>query len=391
MKRFFRKLERKSNSVKLPKINIVRCNMAALFLSLFIPIVLFINIVFLNETLIRPEYNKFLCGILAVQLVYMLLTVLTGKIKNGKNYFKLLYRSYLILTGGFMMVLAVSYFNETGSLFYYFICMLYFAIVPLFNYSEFIVSESVTVAYLITLIVMNHESQNMIVQVLLFDVIRLVVTAWKYHMSINNLELKRRLVEEKDIADKDPLTGLINRRGLNRKLGNIWPVCQRNKLSCGAIMMDIDFLKKFNDSYGHPAGDECIVQVSDAIRKTARRRTDLIARIGGEEFIVFVQEVDKSDLVLLAKKIQRTIEEMGIKHENSSVSDHITVSMGLAFVKNTRENDFKAIYKMADKSLYKAKTSGRNCIAYGENVITKIPKPKVDIYSKFDEYMVKKA
>lgn len=391
MKRFFKKLERKSNSIKLPKLNLVRCNMAAFFLTLFIPTILLINIIFLNQSLIRPEYNKFLCGILIVQVIYLLSTVIANSSKNGHMYYKYLYRSYLILTGSFMMVLAVSFFNETGSLFYFFISMLFFSIVPLFSYKEFVVTELITVGYLISLVAMNSKSQSMIVQVVLFDIVRLVVTAWKYQVSINNIELKRRLIEEKDIADKDHLTGMLNRRGLNRKLCNIWPVYQRNKLSCGAIMLDIDFFKKYNDNYGHPAGDECLSKVAKLIRNTTRRNTDLIARIGGEEFIVFVQDADKSDLVFLSKKIQRCIEDENIEHSYSSVAGHVTVSIGLAYIKNARDKDYLSIYKMADKSLYKAKQSGRNCIAYGDNVISKVKKVDDSVYGKFDEYMVKKA
>ncbi len=185
------------------------------------------------------------------------------------------------------------------------------------------------------------------------------------------IELERVSLKLKDktiTSEKDALTGLSNRRGLDRKVSVLWPYCARNNSNVGIIEIDIDFFKKYNDRFGHPAGDKCLKQIAEIIDNSATRGTDIVARTGGEEFMVFVHEMEEADIIDLALKIRAAIDEACIPHAYYGVSKHVTVSMGVAVISPGMNNSFEDLYEAADKALYSAKNNGRHCIACGGRI-----------------------
>ncbi len=179
------------------------------------------------------------------------------------------------------------------------------------------------------------------------------------------IEYERISVKLKDktiASEKDALTGLSNRRGLDRKVSTLWPFCARNAGNVGVIEIDIDFFKKYNDRFGHPAGDKCLQHIAKIIDNSAKRGTDIVARTGGEEFMVFVHEMNESEIIDLALKIRTAIDDERIPHAYYGVSKNVTVSMGVAYIVPTIDNSFEDLYEAADKALYVAKNNGRHCI-----------------------------
>ena len=168
------------------------------------------------------------------------------------------------------------------------------------------------------------------------------------------------------------MTGLYNRRGLESRTGAIWPFCERNKIRVGIIAIDIDFFKKYNDAFGHPKGDECLREVANVLKEAAQRSTDVVTRTGGEEFLIFVQDTDDKSIVALALKIRKILEERAIPQAYFEVSKNVTVSIGAASFIPSYGKTFELLYEEADKSLYAAKKSGRNCIVYNGNIYGKI-------------------
>ena len=126
-------------------------------------------------------------------------------------------------------------------------------------------------------------------------------------------------------------------------------------------MADIDFFKNYNDLYGHTAGDNCLVQVAQSLKRHCKRSTDLIARFGGEEFAVVLPNTDLTDACMIAETLRREIFGLSIPHAGSSVSDQVTLSLGVfSAIPNSDEHDYDWYIIEADRRLYDAKHAGRN-------------------------------
>jgi two-component system sensor histidine kinase ChiS len=165
----------------------------------------------------------------------------------------------------------------------------------------------------------------------------------------------------------DAVTGISNRRYFDSILAIEWNRALRIGNHLSLIMVDIDFFKNFNDTYGHQAGDICLRRVANALSGTVKRAGDITARYGGEEFAIILPDTSMDDTALVAEKLRKNIESLGILHESSSVSDNVTISLGYASVIPSRNSSAADIIIMADKALYQAKRGGRNQVRYCED------------------------
>ena len=161
----------------------------------------------------------------------------------------------------------------------------------------------------------------------------------------------------------DGLTQLANRRHFDEVLEAHFLRLQRAGDPLSLIMLDIDFFKKFNDTYGHVEGDECLRQVACLLNRVVKRPTDMVARYGGEEFVVVLPETDARGAVALAEHIRSGICSLEIPHSSSCVADHVTASFGVATVTTTALNSPQEVITLADEQLYRAKSDGRNQVA----------------------------
>ena len=173
---------------------------------------------------------------------------------------------------------------------------------------------------------------------------------------------ERKKVEEqlRYLSMRDGLTGLFNRRTFDDELDNEWRRALRNPLPFSVIIMDIDYFKSYNDTYGHQDGDMCLGAVANVIGCSVRRLGDLVARYGGEEFVALLPNTPVEDAVIVAEKIRSEVEALGLTHESSKVSTVVTVSLGVGTVIPTREHSCDEVLRMADIALYLAKSEGRN-------------------------------
>ncbi|CAK4824536.1 unnamed protein product [Aphanomyces euteiches] len=128
-------------------------------------------------------------------------------------------------------------------------------------------------------------------------------------------------------------------------------------------MLDIDYFKSFNDTYGHLSGDECIKTVAQVLNSSVNRPGDLAARFGGEEFIVLLPDTEPEGAMKVARTIRATIEALQIVHKGSSINDYVTVSLGVATIAPVLEQTAKELVYAADQALYEAKQTGRNRIS----------------------------
>jgi diguanylate cyclase (GGDEF)-like protein len=160
----------------------------------------------------------------------------------------------------------------------------------------------------------------------------------------------------KMLANLDSLTKLTNRRGFEQE----WSLMQRVGSPLSVIMCDIDFFKSFNDTYGHPAGDRCLVKVGEALRQAVRRPDDLVARYGGEEFVVVLPNTDALGAMFVAENIRSSVKNLQIVHKTSTVCTSITMSLGVSTTIPTRDRELGGLLESSDRALYTAKSQGRN-------------------------------
>ncbi|WP_192034634.1 GGDEF domain-containing protein [Halomonas sp. YLGW01] len=170
-------------------------------------------------------------------------------------------------------------------------------------------------------------------------------------------DMNHRLQEQ---AIKDPLTGLGNRRLLEQRLDIALPLSRRWMHTISALVIDVDHFKEYNDLYGHQAGDECLVEIANVLRDTFRRETDIVVRLGGEEFLVVLLDADEDEAVGLAEAMRGMLQAVGIEHEASSVADVVTVSIGVAVTQTGEPLSLDAMIATADTALYACKAAGRN-------------------------------
>lgn len=173
---------------------------------------------------------------------------------------------------------------------------------------------------------------------------------------------RERLNEElARLAAEDQLTGLPNRRHFNEALTREWDRSGRTRKPLALLFMDVDYFKRYNDSLGHLAGDECLVSIARAIRSAVMRPADLAARYGGEEFVVLLPETEVDGAMDVARRVLEAIDAMAIPHPASAVAGHVTASIGVAVMVPLGEKSQRLV-DAADAALYEAKGSGRHRI-----------------------------
>lgn len=161
------------------------------------------------------------------------------------------------------------------------------------------------------------------------------------------------------LADTDPLTGLLNRRAFRVFGSDAMNYFKRHKRDVGVLVIDIDFFKRVNDTYGHGVGDDVIRTVGESVLAEARN-IDKVARFGGEEFVVLLRETEKEGPEILAERIRQKIASALIEHpEHGAI--HVTVSIGGAMAAMD-DRDIEDVIERADRALYEAKAKGRNCV-----------------------------
>jgi diguanylate cyclase (GGDEF)-like protein len=178
------------------------------------------------------------------------------------------------------------------------------------------------------------------------------------------LELEKINRDLQHLSLKDPLTGLWNRRKYDETINLEWHRCLRYQRSIALILIDIDYFKQLNDTYGHMAGDECLAKIGETIKNSLSRSTDMAARYGGEEFVVLLTETGKEDAIKIANMLRQKIEALTIPHRQSSVSSYITVSIGVTFTIPNSNSSLSDLFKVVDKALYQAKAAGRNQVKF---------------------------
>lgn len=187
------------------------------------------------------------------------------------------------------------------------------------------------------------------------------------------LEVTRQLEEANRrltiLSSLDGLTGVANRRHHDEIFEKEWNRAKRERKPLSFLIADIDYFKPYNDNYGHQAGDDCLKNVAAVIAASARRPGDMVARYGGEEFAIVLPGLVKENAALIAEKLREAVVELNIPHKGSSVSDRVTLSVGVASVMPTDQIESSDLIRAADRALYMAKENGRNRVVISNELL----------------------
>lgn len=201
--------------------------------------------------------------------------------------------------------------------------------------------------------------------VVMHSVVTLTLTGMLVAYAHSDIERAHRLafVEGRliaELAERDGLTALRNRRALDEHLVGVWRQAARDGVAFAILMIDLDYFKAFNDTRGHPAGDQALRQVSDVVAHVAQRPLDLAARYGGEELAVVLYDLLEGDALAIGERIRVAVEELKIPHPASRAAPVCTVSVGVTLVHPGTLQDPHRALEQADAALYQAKRAGRN-------------------------------
>lgn len=175
-----------------------------------------------------------------------------------------------------------------------------------------------------------------------------------------HINLKRYVEKLEELSLTDPLTDLANKRQYANTLDNEWSRACRAQEQLSLMIIDVDDFKKFNDNYGHGAGDDCLMFIAATLRCCVSRAADLVARVGGEEFAVLMPGTDEAGAKAIASSILQKLMEKHYPHQYSSVAEHVTVSIGIATLTPSEKHPAQALFDKADEALYRAKEKGKN-------------------------------
>lgn len=182
---------------------------------------------------------------------------------------------------------------------------------------------------------------------------------WVFSIILQLHETEKKLFQ---LSHYDALTELANRYYLFTFAEQLLKRCRRSKSTVSLLILDVDFFKKYNDHYGHIAGDKCLQKIGDILSLSVNRPDDLAARFGGEEFLVILGNTDLKGALTIAKSIQNNLKSLKILHQDSGLSDYVTMSIGCSASVIGPETSLNELLKSADKQLYEAKKQGRNRI-----------------------------
>ncbi|MGF1700406.1 diguanylate cyclase [Photobacterium makurazakiensis] len=185
------------------------------------------------------------------------------------------------------------------------------------------------------------------------------------HQILLSLDVKNKALDEANkklerLTKTDVLVGIANRRYFDESLEREFMRASRDGRPLALMVIDIDYFKAFNDTYGHQAGDRCLRIVAGELERVLKRPADMLARIGGEEFGIILPNTTNGEVV--AKQCRQVIERLAIAHSGSKVSDVVTVSIGVVTLYTLTDQTIDSMFNHADVALYQAKNSGRNCV-----------------------------
>lgn len=345
--------------------NVRRVYFASLGCLLIIPLMMLINRSSSIES--AGTIKGILIAFEVFSGVSAIVSVLAWKSRDLKLS-TLVYRTFWFVFEMFSFVIIYAD-KVVGAGYSFYACMaIVMFLVPVMNLSEQIYYIVLLGVYSVFMAIkfsvgINDIFNLAITVVMLFTVSRFICVSFT-----EKLALQEHAREARDGESLDPMTGLLNRKGLEKRAYASFPECIADKRRVSMLMIDIDDMNRYNDSYGSDHGDDCIKSVSGLIRQIVLRNTDTICRLSGGRFLVYMTGGNDMEPVMLAEKVRSNVERKRIPHGRRAANPFVTVSIGVSSCVPRTESDFSELYDEAEDSLYDAKEHGKNITVYDEQI-----------------------
>jgi diguanylate cyclase (GGDEF)-like protein len=216
------------------------------------------------------------------------------------------------------------------------------------------------ICYPLAELVAGMPPKMLLMQTIFLATANVIGTAGSYFMEYAARQSYALSHQLHEMASRDFLTNLLNRRAFSDKVDILWRQSCRSQQTLAIAMIDVDFFKRYNDSYGHAAGDEVLKSVASVIRQHTRRPMDLAARYGGEEFIGVWHDLEPEAATRIIEEIHAGIQALAVPHAQSEAAGVVSLSVGMVTLVPHHGQKFDDILKLADAALYQAKDNGRN-------------------------------
>ena len=262
--------------------------------------------------------------------------------------------------------------HENLSLTNYMLMVIALGMVPNFTWRELLCYLLPITSFSVIIGVDAGASGHILVQIVMLPILSLYSAQLRYHNSLRDFREKQALnaanAELEKLSETDPLTKLLNRRGMEKHIRSLTNSHRRSGENICMLMLDIDYFKQYNDKYLHTEGDRCLAKVGECLKNSAKRSTDIVARYGGEEFVVVVQDMKPSELVAFSLMIKNAVEALKISFDEAR--PYVTISVGVVLMEMQGSNPSDELFiaqliERSDTELYNAKNNGRNCVSIG--------------------------
>ena len=286
---------------------------------------------------------------------------------DSKKLQRLIFGFWTVFSLGLMLITAADFSIGVFSWrFYLFLVLM--TVIPLFDLKK---SVAVITPYLILIlvfgIIFGADMMTLFLAVA-FSLAYVVISALVYSshccLVISGRKLNTANERCRQLDEKDSLTGLLNKKGLTRRLMDI--IDHGADKNIAAVFFDIDNFREYNHSHTDAEGDQCLYNICNCVRITAKSKTDIVSRYGGDEFVLILQDTNEYDLIYFAEQLRRSVERMALPFDKEGRL--VTVSVGVSSIAEGEFNDYSGLLKDAEDSLSLAKNGGRNCVGYMGNV-----------------------
>ena len=376
--------EMRSNQRELREALDRRCWFRAFISALVLTVLIPIYLIVVHVTGMYGVHNSSVKALLICTEVVQVISAIVGFLLisgDETDRLKIFYRAYFYMTQLFLILIARAQLAYESSVFVYGLAAVFGVMLPVFVGVERNIFYGMSAFLSFVTAASAAGMGRSIVEVAMIAVGSFVLGKYISDKNISHENLAQRLKAKTITSEKDPLTSLTNRRGVEKKISMLWNECLRDETELSAIEIDNDFFKKYNDKFGHPVGDRCLKQVASAIKAATAGIAEVTARIGGEEFLVILRGRSPEESIEAAMKIRRQIDSMKIQHACVNVSQYVTVSMGVAHIVPNNYNSFEELYKKVDDALYSAKANGRNCVVCDNRIYGRMKKGLATVIS----------